>query len=97
VKYTLHQEAEADLDSIVDRYLMNFGRAAAERFLQEYQRVVGIIVENPGMGTPASRGRRRYPLKVVPYLIVYREAEEGVRILVVRHQHRNPRLGERRN
>ena len=96
MKYSLHPEAEADLDAIVDRYLTNFGREAAERFLNEYQRIVGIVVENPGAGTKISRGRRMYPFKAVPYLIVYRTDEGGVRILIVRHQHRKPSLGGRR-
>lgn len=96
MKYRLHPEAEADLDSIVDRYFINFGRNAAERFLGEYERVVAIVVENPGMGTKTSRGRRTYPFKSVPYLLVYREDESGVRILVVRHQHRKPSSGGRR-
>ena len=96
MKYTLHPEAEADLAAIIERYLTNFGRKAAERFLDEYERVVGIVVENPGMGTKTSRGRRTYPFKAVPYLIIYRAEEQGVRILVVRHQHRKPSLGGRR-
>ena len=96
MKYRLHPEAEADLDSIVDCYLIDFGRNAAERFLSEYERVVAIVVENPGMGTKTSRGRRTYPFKSVPYLLVYREDESGVRILVVRHQHRKPSSGGRR-
>ena len=93
MRYSLHPEAEADLDAIIDRYLTNFGRKAAERFLNEYERVVGIVVENPGMGTKTSRGRRMYPFEAVPYLIIYRADENGVRILVVRHQHRKPSIG----
>jgi toxin ParE1/3/4 len=96
VKYSIHPEAEADLDSVVDRYLINFGRSAAERFLREFERVVAIVVENPGMGTKTSRGRRTYPFKLVPYLLVYRADEAGVRILLIRHQHRRPNLGGRR-
>ena len=97
MKYSLHPEAEADLDAIIDRYLTNFGGKAAERFLNEYERVVGIVVQNPGMGTTISRGRRMYPFKAVPYLIIYRADENGVRILVVRHQHRKPGIGGRRS
>lgn len=96
MKYSLHPEAEADLDAIIDRYLANFGRKAAERFLGEYQRVVSLVAENPGLGTKVTRGRRMYPFKAVPYLILYREDGSGVRILVVRHQHRRPNLGGRR-
>jgi toxin ParE1/3/4 len=57
---------------------------------------VGIVTENPSMGTKITRGRRMYPLDAMPYLIVYREEQDGVRILVVRHQHRKPNFGDRR-
>ena len=97
MKYWLHPEAETDLEEIIERYKRRFGPGSVRTFLTEYERVRGLIVENPDMGTKTSRGRRWYPLKAVPYLIVYRAQDEGVVILVIRHQHRDPRLGARRN
>jgi plasmid stabilization system protein ParE len=97
LKYSLHPEAEGDLERILERYVSRFGKAAAERFLNEYERVRSLVVKNPELGTKATRGRRTYPFKEMPYLLVYRIEETGVVILVVRHQHRNPRLGARRN
>lgn len=96
MRYTLHPEAEQDLDRIIERYLTRFGRQAARRFLDEYERVRAIVVENPDLGTKASRGRRTYPFKAVPYLLVYRAEETSVTILIIRHQHRKPSLGGRR-
>jgi plasmid stabilization system protein ParE len=97
VRYWLHPEAERDLDLIIERYLRRFGRSAAERFLAEYQRVRALVLENPDLGTKLTRGRRMHPFKAVPYLLVYRPHDNGVLILIIRHQHRNPRLGSRRN
>ena len=81
MKYTLHPEAERDLEEILGRYLSRFGRTAAERFLDEYARVRQVVVNNPELGTKASRGRRTYPFKKVPYLLVYRTDEAGLTIL----------------
>ena len=96
MKYTLHPEAERDLEEILERYLSRFGRTAAERFLDEYARVRQVVVNNPELGTKAPRGRRTYPFKKVPYLLVYRTDEAGLTILIIRHQHRKPSRGGRR-
>jgi plasmid stabilization system protein ParE len=96
VRYTLHPEAERDLEEILERYLTRFGKDAAKRFLKEYERIRAIVVENPELGTKTSRGRRSYPFKKMPYLLVYREDGSGITILIVRHQHRQPGLGGQR-
>ena len=96
MKYWLHPEAERDLEQVLDRYVRRFGKAAAARFLNEYERVRGFVVTNPELGTKVTRGRRTYPFKAMPYLLVYRIEETGIVILVIRHQHRSPRLGARR-
>lgn len=44
----------------------------ARRFLGEFERVAELLVEYPGFGTPAAKGRRVYPLRVFPYSVVYR-------------------------
>ena len=97
MKYWLHQEAETDLEQIIERYRNRFGASSVQTFLTEYERVRGLILQNPDLGTRASRGRRWYPMKAVPYMVVYRVQDDGVVILIIRHQHRNPRLGSRRN
>jgi plasmid stabilization system protein ParE len=97
LKYWLHPEAERDLELVIERYVNRFGSAAASRFVAEYERVRDLIVGNPELGTKTTRGRRTYPFKAMPYLLVYRAEDTGLVILIVRHQHRNPRLGSRRN
>ncbi len=62
----------------------------AVRFLEEFERITKLLVEHPGLGTPTTGGRRTFPLKVFPYLVVYRNLETGIRILIVRHQYRKP-------
>ena len=92
----LHPEAEEDLDFVIERYKSRFGRMAAQRFLAEYERVRSLVIKNPELGTKMTRGRWMYPFKAMPYLLVYRPDEQGLVVLIIRHQHRNPRLGSHR-
>jgi plasmid stabilization system protein ParE len=94
--YTLHPKAEDDLAGAVDFYEKEAGRIVADRFISEFERVANLLVEHPGLGTPASSGRKVFPLQIFPYSVVYRDIEGVVRILVVRHQHRKPGLGNNR-
>lgn len=91
--YSLHPGAEKDVADAIDFYAEEAGITVAERFLAEFERVANLLMRHPGFGTPASRGRRVFPLHVFPYSVVYRDHESNIRILVVRHQHRKPSYG----
>ena len=88
--YSLHPGAEHDIANALDFYSEQAGLVVAERFLEEFERVARLLVEHPGLGTPTTRGRRTFPLKVFPYSVAYRKLESSIRILIVRHQHRKP-------
>jgi plasmid stabilization system protein ParE len=88
--YSLHPGAEHDIANVLDFYSEQAGLVVAERFLEEFERVARLLVEHPGLGTPTTRGRRTFPMKVFPYSVVYRKLESSIRILIVRHQHRKP-------
>ena len=88
--YSLHPGAERDIANVLDFYKEQACLAVAERFLEEFERVAKLLIEYPDLGTPTTRGRRTFPLKVFPYSVVYRNLESNIRILIVRHQHRKP-------
>ena len=88
--YSLHPGAEHDIANALDFYSEQAGLVVAERFLEEFERIAKLLVEHPSLGTPTTRGRRIFPLKVFPYSVVYRNHESSIRILIVRHQHRKP-------
>lgn len=94
--YSLHPKAELDVAEALDFYYEQAGPLVAARFLDEFERVAKLLVEYPAFGTPTTNGRRSFPLKVFPYSVVYRSLENGVRILIVRHQHRKPGYGHGR-
>jgi plasmid stabilization system protein ParE len=66
--YSLHPGAEHDIASALDFYKEQAGLVVAERFLEEFGRVAKLLVEYPGLGTPTTRGRRTFPLKVFSLL-----------------------------
>lgn len=91
--YSFHPGAEQDIADALDFYAREAGPLVAQRFLNEVERVAKLLVEYPGFGTPTTKGRRVFPFRVFPYSIVYRNLENGIRIVVVRHQHRKPGYG----
>jgi plasmid stabilization system protein ParE len=90
VSYSLHPEAEAELTVAAAFYKQQAGVALGSAFVEEFTRVAGLLVGNPGLGTPAEGELRVYPLRRFPYSLVYRVVGTSVRILVVGHQHRRP-------
>lgn len=97
MRYSLHPGAESDVANALDFYLEHAGMAVAKRYLDEIERVFKLLVQHPGFGTPITKGRRSYPLKVFPYSVVYRPIDGEIRILIVRHQHRMPGFAARRS
>ena len=97
MNYSVHPEVANDLDEAALHLELNASPKTAAKFIAEYERVTVLLVRNPGIGTPMSRGRRIHPLKVFKYSVVYRIVEGTVRILVVRHKRRRPGLGSSRS
>ena len=97
MSYSLHRSAEWDLTEAFRFYKAEAGRGVAGRFLKEFERAVKILEEFPEIGTPTNDERRAYPLSGFPYSIIYRSVDTGVRVLVVRHQSRDPTFGDDRS
>ena len=90
VRYFLSPEAEEELAVAIAFYSEQASTSVADAFLSELTRAARLVALNPGLGTPASRGRRLFPLHRFPYSLVYRAEDEGVRISAVAHQSRRP-------
>lgn len=92
----IHRLAAADLAEAVGFYRREGGRGLAARFLREFERVVALLDDHPGLGTPTDDGRRMFPLAGFPYSIIYAHRQSKIRVLVLRHQHRDPEFGDAR-
>ena len=97
MRVTLHPGAEADLAESAGFYETQASPVLAARFIAEFKRVAGLLLDNPGLGSSRSRGRRSYPLRLFPFAVIYRQIDDGVVILIVRHHRRHPGHGERRS
>jgi len=96
VSRSIHRLAAQDLADVFRFYRREAGSGLARRFLAEFERVAGLLEQHPGLGTPTSNDRRVHLLTDFPYSIIYKPDGDGIRILVVRHQHRDPAFGEDR-
>jgi plasmid stabilization system protein ParE len=96
VTRSIHRLAAEDLAEAVRFYKSEAGKGVARRFLAEFERVATLLELRPGLGTPTADGRRVHPLSGFPYSIIYRQDGLGLRILVVRHQSRDPGFGDSR-
>lgn len=95
---SIHHEAEQDITDALRFYKREAGKGVARRFLAEFERVVDVLERFPDLGKPTSDGTRRvYPVTGFPYSIIYRQLPHELRILVLRHQSRDPGYGEARS
>ena len=93
---SIHRLAAEDLANAVRFYRSEAGIGVARRFIAEFERVAKLLELHPGLGTPTADDRQAHPLTDFPYSVVYQAIGSEIRILVVRHQSRDPSYGEGR-
>lgn len=64
--YVLHRGAEDDLLEAARFYRDEGGVNLANRFLDEFERVMALLTEFPNIGRPAGASRRVHPLQNFP-------------------------------
>jgi plasmid stabilization system protein ParE len=97
VSYSLHRSAEKELSEAFQFYQREAGIGLARRFLDEFERVIKLLEKFPDVGKPTREDRRAFSLTGFPYSIIYRYVDAEIRVLVVRHQNRDPEHGEQRS
>ena len=90
MNWSLSPEAEKELDQAAAYYRDQASFTVAGAFLDEFERAASLIAEYPGLGTPASRGRRLMPLRRFPLSLLYRVEGVEIRISAVAHHRRRP-------
>lgn len=56
--------APADRSHRLDKW--HAGPAVAARFLNTVERIARLLTQDPGFGTPTTKGRGTFPLKIFP-------------------------------
>jgi plasmid stabilization system protein ParE len=95
LSYQLHRSAAKELADAAEFYRSEGGAALALRFIAEFERVMSLLRQHPGIGTPTAGERRVFPLSVFPNSVIYKVSGEALRVLVVRHQNRSPQSAVR--
>lgn len=67
-----------------------------DAFLDDIQRAVDTVRQNPGIGTPVGRGFRRMLLRRFPFSLIYADARDEIVLVAVAHQRRRPNYWRRR-
>ena len=96
MKVVYHRLAVRDVRQILDYYESQAGSNLADRFFTDLLATIGKALENPRHFPPLSGSMRRANLPDFPYHFLYEEKSWGIKLMVVRHHHRNPRYGMRR-
>ena len=86
-----HPEARAEFMAAVTYYDEQASGLGAQ-FVEEVERTVQLIAEQPGLGMTVdeSRGLRRWMLRRFPYYLIYRSEPDTTLILAVAHQRKRP-------
>lgn len=96
MRVTLHPAAQRDIEEAAEFYERQGSPALAARFVAEFKRLSGLLLQHPGIGSPRPRGRRGFSMNVFPYTVIYASSAEGIHILVVKHDKRRPGHGSAR-
>ena len=93
-----HPLVQRDLNEILDYYEAEAGPEVSDRFEAEFQVAIAGIKADP-RHFPFYQKQRRYRrclLPTFPHLILFRETESYMRIMVLKHVKRAPSFGLRR-
>jgi plasmid stabilization system protein ParE len=91
----IHPRAAKDARDIAAKYA-EASDELRDQFWEEVDQAINHIERYPERHHYDPSGKRRSNLEKFPYRILFEERLECNRILVIRHHHRNPRYGLRR-
>ena len=85
----LHPDAAAEYAEAVEFY-EEHAPGLGREFFDEVQRVLELIAETPGLGSPFDDPYRRAYCRRFPFGVVYREDGDTLWVLAVMHLRRQP-------
>lgn len=96
--FTFHPSVQDDFNEAIAYYEDVAGESVADRFETEIRETLAGIATNPRRFPfyGSNRALRRARPKSFPFVIVYREVPDGVRVLVIKHERRRQGFGVRR-
>lgn len=96
MRVTLHPAAERDIEEAAQFYERQGSAVLAARFIFEFRNVSALLEQQPEIGSPRSAGRRGLCMNMFPYTVIYRTKADEIKILVVKHDRKQPGYGASR-
>jgi len=91
VRVSLSDEAQGDADAAVDWYIGEGAFIAADDFVDELNRALGLLNRFPELGHASARNTRTLHLHSFSYSLIYRLQADVIRVIAVAHHSRRPR------
>lgn len=96
MRATFHRLVQKDVWGIIRHYETVSGERLADEFYEEFLACVALATRHPERYHFDASGLRRANLSRFPYHFLYRVRTDNIFILVLRHHHRRPSFGLRR-
>ena len=96
MRIVLHPRVYEEIDAIMRYYEDAVGSSFADDFYREFRLAVLRAAAHPEHIQEQANGYKRVNLKRFPYNFLFRENQDHIRILVVRHNARHPAYGTQR-
>ena len=96
MRLILHPKVYSDIDEVMQYYERIAKPGLADEFYAELRYLMTKAADKPQSFSIQEQDIRRVNLRRFPYHFLFRVIDDVVRILVVRHHHRNPSFGSRR-
>lgn len=96
MRAVFHPRVFSEVDAIMKYYEGVADSKLADDFYQEFRSKVLETAEYPERFNERVGSYKRVNLRRFPYNFLFREIEDNIRILVVRHHSRNPQYGAKR-
>ncbi|HUS35820.1 MAG TPA: type II toxin-antitoxin system RelE/ParE family toxin [Verrucomicrobiae bacterium] len=95
MRLSFHPLVQKDINAIL-RYYDGISTKLGDRFFAELTAAFDAALSNPQRGHPAELGLRSVNLDSFPFHFLYRILADRIRVTIVRHHKRHPRVGVHR-
>jgi plasmid stabilization system protein ParE len=95
MRLSFHPSVQRDLSSILRHYDSISGKIG-DQFFAELTAAFDAVLRNPQRGHLVDGSMRRVNLQTFPYHFLYRLLPGRVRVTIIKHNKRHPRVGARR-
>ena len=92
---TYDELAHAEIEAATI-YYAKISADLARRFIGEFDRAIGLILDQPNAWPPIGGGLRRLLVDSFPYQTIYRVEDDKLRVYAFAHVKRKPRYWRKR-